>query len=558
MLKRTLLITALLVPLTALALEIQPADFYSDVRSGSSEAAGINLLTREEIVQGYGDRYFGPSRLVNRAEFLKIAMLASPDGYELGAADQGCFPDVKAGDWFAPYVCAAKAAGIVSGNANPKIPQDQWLFDPGNTVTYDAALKMLALLYRYEIPSVEGIDWAEPYYQAAKEKGVDLPIRITFNTPMTRGMAARLAGAFLAENAGMLSEYRLAESGHYSSESSSISSSSSVSSSLSSSQSSSVSSSSSSVAPLFTVPAVSHFLIVGTTTDAIANGTLRSAGETSKVQLVQVKLFTEVRSIDHLELVTEQGQLIANLTRRLNTDVSDYKLTFEAQVQPENQYTLPQDTDVKVVLRAVVRTLTNAGFSEELLQVRTMSVTMKGDATNQTVNVPVSGPFPKHQTAFGRITGVTRASPETAPLQSGTNVTIGSYSLTNDVIAGKNMKLRQLVFSLAKSGPVTLSNWKLVNPASQASSACTFNEQFMTIACSALDQAVGIFSTGTPLILDLKATVNVPAGTQSIVETSLSAAGSPESLGSIEWTDESGIFRWIEGPSPVVTGTRLQ
>lgn len=559
MLKRTLLITALLVPLTALATTIQPADFYSDVRAGSSEAAGINLLTREGILQGYGDRHFGPSRLVNRAEFLKIAILASPDGYEPDGSGLGCFPDVKGDMWFAPYVCTAKAAGIVSGNANPKIPQDQWTFNPADTVTYDAALKMLILLYRHPIPDVVGDNWAEPYYQAAVNKGVDLPIRITFDTPMTRGMAARLAGAFIAENAGKLAEYRLAEAGQYGASSSSSSSESSSSSSSSSSSTVSSSSSSSSAAPLFTLPAVSHFLVVGSTTDAIASGVLRSTGESAKVQLVQVKLFTEVRSLERLELVTEDGQIIAQLLRRQSSDTPDYKQTFEAQVLPENQYTIPQDTDVRVVLRAVVRSVANAGFSDELLQVRTISVTKKGDATGQTINTPISGPFVKHQTSFGRLVAVTRESPATASLVSGTGVLMSTYSFRTSVIDGKNLKLRQLVFSLVKSGSATVTQWTLQNRGSGASVSCSTNEQAMTVTCPGLESSVGILNVGVPLLLDLKATVLVPPASQgSMVEASLVTAGSPESLGSIEWTDESGIFRWVEGPSPIVTGTRHQ
>ncbi len=556
MLKRTLLLTALLVPMMALALEIQPADFYSDVRADSREAAGINLLTREAIVQGYGDRYFGSTRLVNRAEFLKIAILASPDGYQLETSGQGCFPDVNGSDWFAPYVCAAKAAGIVSGNANSKISQDKWTFNPETPVTYDAALKMLVILYRYPVPNVAGIDWAEPYYQAAVAKGVDLPIRITLGTRLTRGMAARLAGAFFAEKSGKLGEYRLAEAGQYQSSNST----SSISSSSSSSVSSSVSfSSSSSVASLFTLPSVSNFLVVGSTTDAIADGMIRSTGETAKIALVQVKLFNEVRSIDRLELVTSSGQLVATLMRRINTDTVDYKQTFEAQVYPEQQVTIPNDTDIRLVLRAVIRTADNAGFSDELLHVRTFSFTMQGDRTNQSFNVPLSGPFKKHQTSFGRITRVTRVSPITASLVSGTGVVIGSYSFSGSVIPGKNLRLRQLVFSLTKSGSATVSGWMLVHRVSGASVTCTTNDQAMTITCLALDQAVGLLTPGVPLILDLKATVSVPAGTHdSILETSLKAAGSPESLGSIEWTDESGIFRWVEGRTPVAEGTRLQ
>jgi hypothetical protein len=78
MLRRLSLITALFIPVTALALDISPGNLYKDVRADSREAPGINMLTREHIVQGYSDGRFGPSRLINRAEFLKIALLSGP------------------------------------------------------------------------------------------------------------------------------------------------------------------------------------------------------------------------------------------------------------------------------------------------------------------------------------------------------------------------------------------------------------------------------------------------------------------------------------------------
>ena len=58
---RSLLTISLLIPLSALALEIAPATFYTDVRPTSSDAAGINLLTRVGAVQGVADRRFAPS-----------------------------------------------------------------------------------------------------------------------------------------------------------------------------------------------------------------------------------------------------------------------------------------------------------------------------------------------------------------------------------------------------------------------------------------------------------------------------------------------------------------
>lgn len=555
-LKRVTFLSALLVPLTALAVSIQPGDFYGDVVPHSPELAGINMLTRAGVLQGYGERKFGPTRLVNRAEFLKIAILSTPQKRQPAAANGvGCFSDVPADAWFAAYVCSAKNAGIVKGNPDG-------LFHPERTVQYDEALKMLTILYGYEITGGSSGDWGEPYYKAAAARGTDLPIRITFDTPLTRAYSARLAAAFLAESSGQLDELRLAESGWYASSSSSSSSVRSSASSMSSSVSSSSVSSSSSVASsapasLFTLPSVSHFLLTGQASDAIADGTVRSSGETAKVSLAEVKLFSEVRSIDHLEVVTTDGKIVASLKRKITTDTPDYKLTFQAQSNPEDRFQIPADTAMLLVLRAVVRSDTNAGFSDELLQVRTFSVTTVGDKTNQAVNVPMAGPFPKHQTAFGHILNVKSLSPDTAHMMSGTGVVLGSFSFTGSIISGKAMALSALTFSVNETGPVTLSNITLVNHGSGVSAACTVNAQAMTVSCPVLSGSVGAFSPGSPLILDLKSNVTVQTGAQNAtLQASLNASGSPESLGAVEWTDGSGMFRWIEyAHTPVARGT---
>ena len=105
-----LLVLGLLVPVVALALEISPATFYSDVRPSSPDAAGINLLTRAGAVQGVAVGRFAPSRPVNRAEFLKMALLSMPTDKRPLLLPGDCFPDVHTEDWFSEYVCTAKNA----------------------------------------------------------------------------------------------------------------------------------------------------------------------------------------------------------------------------------------------------------------------------------------------------------------------------------------------------------------------------------------------------------------------------------------------------------------
>lgn len=72
----------------------------------------IYELARLGIVNGIGDGKFAPERIFTRAEFCKIAVEAL--GYEKGEYS-GNFTDVKAEDWFAPYVEAAVREGLFTG-----------------------------------------------------------------------------------------------------------------------------------------------------------------------------------------------------------------------------------------------------------------------------------------------------------------------------------------------------------------------------------------------------------------------------------------------------------
>lgn len=567
MLRPLSLITALLIPATALALDFSPSTFYRDVRQNSPEAPGINMLTREHIVQGYMDGRFGHSRLINRAEFLKMALMAVPPSKRLTDTIRGlsCFSDVPADAWFAEHVCTAQAASVVAGNPDG-------LFHPERTVQYDEALKILAILFQYKISGSVIHDWAQPYYESAVSRGTDLPVTIRFDSPLTRGMAARLIAGFLAEHEGRLTDLRYAESGRYDLISSSASSSSSVSSSTSqtsssvssvassSSMSSSLSSSSSSsVKPLFTFPPVSRFLLVGELSDAIADITIPSDTEHAYVSAVTVKLFNEVRSVENLQLTTEDGTVVATMLRRTTTDTPDYKQTFEVQISPERQYELHRTNIQKLALRAKIRSIDNAGFSDELLQVRSISVTLRGATSLASSNIPSTGPFPKHQTSFGRISSVSRTSPEAATLSAGNDVLVTSVALRSSGLAQRPLSPTQITFAVQKTGTMTVTDWTLRRRGQSGSAQCTFNIELSTVNCTFLRDAIGSLPTDGVLDLDLTADITIPANaTNNSLQASLSTAGSPESFGSIEWTDGSGTFRWIEAPSPILSGTLLR
>ncbi len=85
---------------------------FNDVSENDWYYEYVNELTDMGIISGYEDGNFYPDNLVKREEFVK--MLISAVGFEeVSPTDE--FVDVNAQDWFATYVYAAKANGVING-----------------------------------------------------------------------------------------------------------------------------------------------------------------------------------------------------------------------------------------------------------------------------------------------------------------------------------------------------------------------------------------------------------------------------------------------------------
>ncbi len=120
-------ITCLALPATTLAA-------FSDLPNGSAAYDAVEYLSAKGIVNGYPDGTFKPSNPVNRAELAKLLVTsrnATPSAEEFN----GCFPDVQK-EWFAAYVCYAKAQGWLGGYPDGS-------FKPAATVTKAEAMKMM-------------------------------------------------------------------------------------------------------------------------------------------------------------------------------------------------------------------------------------------------------------------------------------------------------------------------------------------------------------------------------------------------------------------------------
>ncbi|MDO8468532.1 MAG: beta-propeller domain-containing protein [Candidatus Peribacter sp.] len=161
------------VPSASLALVFQ------DVRPGVTPyAAAIEALKTSGVIEGYSDGTFKPSQTVTRAECLKI-ILASRGTAVTGS---NCFPDVR-DEWFAPYVCGAKAEGIVGGYPDGR-------FKPEQTISFVEAAKILSLAYGQQVQS--GGEWYVGYARALESSKAIPPSVEGLTTAVTRGEMAEM------------------------------------------------------------------------------------------------------------------------------------------------------------------------------------------------------------------------------------------------------------------------------------------------------------------------------------------------------------------------------
>ncbi|TSC79610.1 MAG: hypothetical protein G01um101425_541 [Candidatus Peregrinibacteria bacterium Gr01-1014_25] len=117
---------------------------FTDVPSDHFAFSAVEFLKQNNIVQGYADGTFKPSKTVTRAEAVKIIVAPLVQAEALVKIDGTGFADVRGvADWAAPYLEVARGPlAIIDGP--PKTDK----FRPGDPVKKAEFLKMLELAYR--------------------------------------------------------------------------------------------------------------------------------------------------------------------------------------------------------------------------------------------------------------------------------------------------------------------------------------------------------------------------------------------------------------------------
>lgn len=153
---------------------------FADVPTNYEYSAAVTFLQNEGVVQGYPDGTYKPADTINRAEFVKIILESA------GIAPEGgnCFPDVT-DQWFAPYVCKAKAEGLIQGYPDGT-------FKPERPINFVESGKVIT--EGLDIPAEDSYQdaWYHKYVKAVESDDAIPPSVETFDQYLNRGEMAEM------------------------------------------------------------------------------------------------------------------------------------------------------------------------------------------------------------------------------------------------------------------------------------------------------------------------------------------------------------------------------
>jgi len=136
---------------------------FADVENDDPSSEGIMYLKEQEVLHGYPDGTFKSQNKINRAEFLKIVVASLEDFDPSTENGRNCFSDVN-DEWFAKYVCYAKAEGIISGYSDGT-------FKPANNINFAEASKIVVNAFGINPANVQSSDpWYRTFVEPLAEK----------------------------------------------------------------------------------------------------------------------------------------------------------------------------------------------------------------------------------------------------------------------------------------------------------------------------------------------------------------------------------------------------
>ena len=153
---------------------------FTDVEAGAYYYEAVYNLGWDEIVGGFPDGTFGPTKPITRAQIAVI--LVNMLDLDSDTTAPQIFSDVSANYWAYGFISAAAKEGFISGYPDGS-------FRPEKNVSYDEALTMIVALMGYKLSDLSGT-YPTAFTNKAKQLGVMNTCALTGSTAATRANVA--------------------------------------------------------------------------------------------------------------------------------------------------------------------------------------------------------------------------------------------------------------------------------------------------------------------------------------------------------------------------------
>ncbi len=161
------------------------ASGFPDVPDSHIHTTAITYVKEQGIVGGYSDGMFRPDDTINRAEFTKIIAGSLFSEQEIAACSDGHFRDTAKGEWYVPFLCKARAEGLIEGYPDGT-------FRPEDAVTFVEAAKIIVRGFRIPMETQESDIWFLPYTDTLAGRKVIPQSIASLDEEITRGEMAEM------------------------------------------------------------------------------------------------------------------------------------------------------------------------------------------------------------------------------------------------------------------------------------------------------------------------------------------------------------------------------
>jgi len=189
---RKLAVISITLLVALFSVQISLANGFKDVMDHTQYASSINFLHDRQLVVGLPDGTYHPERPINRAELLKVVMLAKQPADLFDATfTYPCADDLPLDNWATRFMCYAKMTNIMQGYPDNTLK-------PWQSVTYVEALKIMMNSLGLQPANVSD-PWYEAYLKYADQAGISVPGAAPF-LPINRAQMAELLSRIVQHN----------------------------------------------------------------------------------------------------------------------------------------------------------------------------------------------------------------------------------------------------------------------------------------------------------------------------------------------------------------------